>query len=146
MLLLTLASHPFTPVEAVEALDSPDVNAYSFADDTQLCGPVQTVLAVEQLFNMKAGLEFRAWKLLLGSEAPHVTAAELTAREFHGTVEVVGGRADGGLEMGEPGGGKAGMRVMGGPVGNAAYAAEYVKAVVGKHKKRLKYNNLARCC
>jgi hypothetical protein len=41
--------------------------------------------------------------------------------------------------MGEPGGGEAGMRVMGGPVGNAAYAAEYVKAVVDKHKKRLKY-------
>ena len=28
---------------------------------------------------------------------------------------------------------------MGGPVGNAAYAPEYVKAVVDKHKKRLKY-------
>ena len=55
--------------------------------------------------------------MLLGSEAPHVTAAELTARGFHGTVEVVGGRAGGGLEMGEPGGGEAGMRVMGGPVG-----------------------------
>jgi hypothetical protein len=138
--LFCLATFPLI-VEAVEETES--VHAYSFSDDTQLCGKLDevmdTVLVLQRLFGERAGLRFRSWKVLLGPEARRVTAAELTEFGFHGTVEVVGEEAGDGLEMGEPGGGDAGMAVLGGPVSvGDVFPAAYVKTVVVKHKKRLK--------
>ena len=145
--LFCLATHRLI-VQAVEEVagDSQEIVHFAFADDGHLCGPADLVFAVAAKIETKlgaVGLFFRDWAVVWGPRAPDpeyiATLADgaMGSRErvriLHRPVDT-GSPSRGARESGVA---EEGLRLVGGPFGNASYAEEHVCRLVDEHIAKL---------
>ena len=145
--LFCLANHRLI-VQAVEeaAGDSQEIVHFAFADDGHLCGPADLVFAVAAKIEAKlgaVGLFFRDWAVVRGPRAPDPEYIATLADDAMGSrerVRILHRPVDTGSSSRgapEPGVAEEGLRLVGGPFGNASYAEEHVCRLVDEHMAKL---------
>ena len=137
MQFFALAIHPLL-VKA--AMAGPDVHIFSLADDITLIGPPEQRHAVaREILRLFAEQNLTIGKLgdLTGPDEPPSTLEALKAT-FHDVPNItIASMSDTGCVVGDTDAIPSGFRIVGGPIGTASFAKDFVRTIVDQHHQRL---------